>query len=55
MENQSSFKRVAAISAFISVPLALSSWVLVALAAGSDPDALANLTNVITLGPRAAA
>lgn len=54
MENQSSFKRVAAISAFISVPLALSSWVLVALAAGSDPDALANLTNVITLGPRAA-
>lgn len=54
MNNQDNFKRIAAISAFISVPLALSSWLLVALAAGSDPDALSNLTDVITLGPRAA-
>ncbi|MCI0560611.1 MAG: hypothetical protein MN733_19155 [Nitrososphaera sp.] len=54
MNNQTTFKRIVAVSAFVSVPLALSSWVLVALAAGSDPDALANLTDVITLGPRAA-
>lgn len=54
MNNQDTFKRFAAITAIVSVPVALSSWVLVALAAGSDPDALSNLTDVITLGPRAA-
>lgn len=54
MNIQDTFKRIAVISAIVSVPLALSSWVLVALAAGSDPDALSSLTDVITLGPRAA-
>ena len=54
MNDQGTFKRFAAITAIVSVPIALSSWVLVALAAGSDPDALFNLTDVITLGPRAA-
>lgn len=54
MNDQALFKRIAAISAFVSVPLALASWVLVALAIGNNSDAIAELTDVITLGPRAA-
>jgi len=54
MNNRIIFKRIAALTAIVSVPIALSSWVLVALAAGSDPEVLSDLTNVITLGSRAA-
>lgn len=54
MNNQDTFRRIAAITAIVSVPIALSSWVLVALAVGSNSEAVSNLTDVVTLGPRAA-
>jgi hypothetical protein len=54
MNDQTTFKRIAAITAILSAPVALSAWVLVALAVGSDSDAVSNLTDVFTLGPQAA-
>jgi hypothetical protein len=54
MNDHALFKRVAAISAFVSVPLALSSWILVALAVEFNFDLIAELADVITLGPQAA-
>jgi hypothetical protein len=54
MNNQSFFKRIAAITAILSAPVALSAWVLVALAVGSDSDAGSTLADVFTLGAPAA-
>jgi len=54
MNDLISFRRTAAVSAIVSVPLALSSWLLVGLAVEFKPDALAELSDVITLGPQAA-
>lgn len=54
MNDQSLFKRIAAITAILSAPVALSAWVLVALAVGSDSNAVSTLANVFTLGAPAA-
>lgn len=54
MNNQTTFNRIAAITAILSAPVALSAWVLVALAVGSNSDAVSNLADVITLGAPAA-
>jgi hypothetical protein len=54
MNNQSLFKRIAAITAILSAPVALSAWLLVALAVGSDSDAVSTLADVFTLGAPAA-
>jgi hypothetical protein len=54
VNNQSLFKRIAAITAILSAPVALSAWLLVALAVGSDSDAVSNLADVFTLGAPAA-
>ncbi len=54
MNDSNSFRRLAALSAIVSVPLSLASWLLVALAVEFDAEALAELSDIITLGPRAA-
>lgn len=54
MNNQTTFRRITALSAFISAPIALSSWLLVALAVGSNSDAVSNLEGIFTLGAAAA-
>ena len=54
MNDQSTFKRITAITAILSAPVALSAWVLVVLAIGADSDAVSTLADVITLGAPAA-
>jgi hypothetical protein len=54
MNNQTLFKRTAAITAILSAPVALLAWILVALAVGSDTNAVSNLSDVLTLGAPAA-
>ena len=54
MNNQTSFRRFAAITSIISAPVALSSFVLVALAVGSSPDTVSGPADMITLGSPAA-
>lgn len=54
MNNQTTFNRIVALSAIVSAPVALSAWVLVALAVGPNSDAVSNLADVITLGAPAA-
>ncbi len=54
MNDQTTFRRFAAITAIISAPVALSAWVLVALAVGSGSDAVSSFADVITLGAPAA-
>lgn len=54
MNNQTLFNRIAAITAILSAPVALSAWVLVALAIGSDADAVSNMADVLILGEPAA-
>lgn len=54
MNNENTFSRFTAISAFLSAPLGLMSWVLVAMAVGSNSDAISNFSDVITLGTPAA-
>lgn len=54
MNNQTTFRRIAAITAILSAPMALSAWVLVALAVGSNSDAVSNLADIFTLGEPAA-
>jgi len=54
MNNQTTFKRITAITAILSAPVALSAWVLVALAIGPDSDAVSTLANVFTLSAPAA-
>jgi hypothetical protein len=54
MNGQTTFKRIAAFTAILSAPVALSAWILVALAVGSGSDAVSNLADVFTLGAPAA-
>ncbi len=54
MNDQTLFKRIAAISAIVSAPVALGSWVLAALAIGADVDSSFNLSQMLTLGSPAA-
>jgi hypothetical protein len=54
MNDQTSFKHITAITAILSAPVALSAWVLVALAVGSDSDPVSNIADVFTLGAQAA-
>ncbi|MCC6188034.1 MAG: hypothetical protein IT318_03300 [Anaerolineales bacterium] len=54
MNGQTTFRRIAAISAIVSAPVALSSFVLVALAVGSSSEAVSDLADMITLGAPAA-
>jgi hypothetical protein len=51
MNDQTSFRRIAAISAIISAPVAVASWVLVILAVGFNSEQLvSDLEYVIGLG-----
>jgi len=54
MNDASSFRRVAAITAIISAPLALGASIVLVLAIGVDPEVISNPANLITLGPRVA-
>jgi hypothetical protein len=54
MNNQTSFRRIAAITAIVSAPVALSAFVLVALAVGSGTEAVSDLADMFTLGAAAA-
>lgn len=54
MNDQTSFKRIAAITAILSAPVALSAWILVSLAVGPDSDAVSNVADMFTLGAQAA-
>jgi hypothetical protein len=55
MNDQTLFQRIAAITAILSAPIALSAFVLVALAVGSGTEAVSDLADVFTLGTPAAA
>jgi hypothetical protein len=54
MNDQSLFKRIAAITVIVSAPVALGSWILAALALGTDIDSAFDMTELITLGAQAA-
>ena len=54
MNEASSFRRVAAITAIVSAPLALGASIILVLAIGVDPEVISNPANLITLGPRVA-
>jgi len=54
MNNQTSFKRIAAITAILSAPVAVGSWVFAALAVGSDAASTYNVAQLLTLGEPAA-
>lgn len=54
MNDQTLFKRIAAVTAVISAPVALSAFVLVVLAVGSGSEAVSDLADIITLGAAAA-
>jgi hypothetical protein len=54
MNGQTTLKRITGFTAILSAPLALSAWILVALAVGSDSDAVSTLADVVTLGAPAA-
>lgn len=54
MNDESTFKHITAITAILSAPVALSAWVLVALAIGTDSDAVSTLADAFTLGAPAA-
>lgn len=54
MNDQALFKRIAAMTAVISAPVALSAFVLVALAVGSGTEAVSDMADMVTLGVAAA-
>lgn len=54
MNDQSLFRRIVAITAILAAPVALSAFVLVALAIGSNSDAVSNMADVLILGEPAA-
>lgn len=54
MNDQTLFKRIAAITAILAAPVALSAWALVALAIGPDTDAVSHMADVLVLGEPAA-
>jgi hypothetical protein len=55
MYDQRLFRRIAALSAFLSAPVGLTAWILLPLAIGPNTDAVASLSDVLTLGEPAAA
>jgi hypothetical protein len=54
MNHQTSFRRIAAITAIISAPVALGSWVLAVLAVGADAGSTFGMAQLLTLGEPAA-
>jgi hypothetical protein len=55
MNEQNTFKRMVAISAIISVPVALATWILVFMAIGSNSEqAVSGMEDIIILGAPAA-
>ncbi|HSG45204.1 MAG TPA: DUF4386 family protein [Anaerolineales bacterium] len=54
MNNQTSFKRIAAITAILSAPVAVGAWIFAALALGADASSAYNVTQLLTLGESAA-
>lgn len=54
MNEQTLFKRIAAITAILSAPVAIGSWVLVALAVGADAGSTFSMSQLLTLGEPAA-
>ncbi|MDX1616804.1 MAG: DUF4386 family protein [Candidatus Promineifilaceae bacterium] len=54
MNYETSFKRIAAISAIISAPLAVAGLVIVTLAVDFDFELMSDQSNLITLGARSA-
>ncbi len=54
MNHQTTFRRVAAITTILAAPVALSAWLLVALAIGSNAEAMSNLADILVLGAPAA-
>jgi hypothetical protein len=50
MNGQTTLKRITGFTAILSAPVALSAWILVALAVGSDSDAVSTLADMFTLG-----
>jgi len=54
MNDQTTFRRIAAVSAILSAPVALATWVIAALALGADAASSFNPAELITLGTTAA-
>lgn len=54
MNDQTTFKRIAAITAILSAPLVIGSWVLAILAVGSDAGSTFSMAQFLTLGAPAA-
>lgn len=54
MNNETRFRRIAAISAVVAAPVALASWALVIVAVEGNPDLVSDFANLITLGANAA-
>ena len=54
MNNHTLFRRVAAITAILSAPVALGASAILAHAIGYDFEVMSNPANLITLGPRVA-
>ncbi|MCI0554654.1 MAG: hypothetical protein L0287_27210, partial [Anaerolineae bacterium] len=54
MNNQDTFKRIAAVTAVLSAPVAIGSWVLAVLAVGSDAGSTFSMSQLLTLGEPAA-
>jgi len=54
MNDQTIFKRFAAISAIVAAPVALASWALVILSVGGNLELVEDLSDVVTLGASAA-
>jgi hypothetical protein len=54
MNEQNLFRRIAAIAAIVAAPLALSSWILVALAIDLNFESVSEISDVITFGAPAA-
>jgi hypothetical protein len=53
MNNQTRFSRFAAITAILSAPVGLTTWLLVAMAVNFDMDLVSEMADVIRLGARA--
>jgi hypothetical protein len=54
MNNSSLFQRLASLSAIAAAPVAIGSWILLALAVRGDLARIEDMANVITLGAPAA-
>jgi len=54
MNDHGLFKRIAAITAIVSAPVAIGSWVFASLALGSDASSSYNAAKLLTLGEPAA-